>query len=529
MKKRILVIRFGSLGDVLLTSAALANLRISFPDHKIAYLTKKQFAPIVKKFGTVDEVLTIPDKSSTFQFYQQIRKLERYDIVVDLHGNLRSMLTRLIVKAKLKITYPKRRRERWLLTRRKKKIPTRFPHTIDLYNSAVRSAGGNVFCLRPLLKLSSGVEPSEIISQLKQDGPIIAVAPGAAHPTKQWPIERFAEMAATLYRECDASIIWIGMESERAWPELRSLFSERKFVECIDVPLEKLAPIIAQANVTISNDSGIAHLSSSVGTPVVAVFGPTHQALGFAPRGLRDRVVEVDEPCRPCSRHGRTPCYREERFCFNRIIPETVFLEVKSILDATSGESPALFVDRDGTLIVDKHFLSDPDQIEFIDGSVEALKCAQKLGFKIVVVSNQSGVARGLFDESTVDRMNARLAQMLVQQGVEVDAIYCCPHYIDGKVPEYSIWCNCRKPAPGMLEEGVLQLRIDLSSSYLVGDKLDDIFLAYTTSVTSLLVRTGKGAVEEQRLCDFEFVGDSKVFDNLFDAVKFIEGDCYNA
>lgn len=529
MKKRILVIRFGSLGDVLLTSATLANLRISFPDHEIAYLTKKQFAPIVELFGTVDEVLTIPDQSSTLELYRQIRKLERYELVIDLHGNMRSLLTRLSVRARRKVVYPKRRRERWLLTRRTKKIPAQFPHTIDLYNSAVRSAGGRVFSHRPLLKLSTIAEPSEIMSQLDHTGPIIAVAPGAAHPTKQWPIERFAEVATTLYRERDASIIWIGMENERAWPQLRSLFSEGKFVECIGVPVAELASVIARADVTVANDSGIAHLSSAVGTPVVAVFGPTHPALGFAPRGLRDRVVDVDEPCRPCSRHGRTPCYRERRFCFDRIAPATVFSEVKSILDHVFDDGRALFVDRDGTLIVDKHFLSDPDQIEFIEGSVEAMKIGQELGFKIVIVSNQSGVARGLFDVTTVDRVNARLVQMLAQQGVEVDAVYYCPHFVEGQVPEYSVSCSCRKPAPGMLEEASLQLGIDLSRSYAIGDKLDDLFLGYTCPVTAIMVRTGKGAAEEQQLRDFCFGDDVKVVDNLLAAVKSIKGDSHHA
>lgn len=529
MKKRILVIRFGSLGDVLLTSAALANLRISFPDHEIEYLTKEQFAPVVKQFSTVDKVRTIPDQANSLQLYRWVRNLGRYDIVIDLHGNWRSMLARMTVKAKLKVVYPKRRRERWLLTRRNKKIPAQFPHTIDLYNSAVRNAGGKVFCHRPLLKPDANAERSAILNQLNHDGPIIAVVPGAAHATKQWPIERFAEVAATLYRERGASIIWIGMENERPWPELRSLFSEGKFVECINRPVVDLAAILAGADVTVANDSGITHLSSAVGTPVVAVYGPTHQALGFAPRGLRDRVVEVDEPCRPCSRHGRTPCYREKRFCMDRVTAPMVAAQVAGILDSVSDDDRAFFADRDGTIIVDKHFLDDPDQIEFIEGSVEALKCAQNLGFKIVIVSNQSGVARGLFELAAVDRVNERLVQMLAQLGVEVDAVYYCPHLAEGEVTEYSITCNCRKPAPGMLEEAALQLGIDLRRSYAVGDKLDDLFLSYTVGVTTLLVRTGKGATEEQRLKDFCFGDDMRVADNLLAAVKSIERDCRDA
>ncbi|MDH3891487.1 MAG: D-glycero-beta-D-manno-heptose 1,7-bisphosphate 7-phosphatase [candidate division Zixibacteria bacterium] len=531
MKKRILVIRFGSLGDVLLTSAAVANLRISFPDHEITYLTKERFAPVVQRFGTVDKVLSISDPVSTTEFYRCLREFSkvRYEKVIDLHGNLRSIATRMMLKAGLKVSYPKRRGERWLMTRRTKKIPRHYPHTIDLYNSAVSSSGGSLFCRRPQLKMSSHEQISALLSGISHQGPIIAVAPGAAHPTKQWPIERFAEVATTLYRTRAASIIWIGTEHERAWPELKSLFEPERFVECINQPIAQLADVIAQANITVSNDSGLAHLSSAVGTPVVAVFGPTHQALGFAGRGLRDCVVEVDEHCRPCSRHGRTPCYRERRFCLERITPAMVSKQTANILDDSAGIGRACFVDRDGTVITDKHFLSDPDQIEFIDSSVQALKEVQGLGFKVVIISNQSGVARGLFDVVDVERMNARLVQMLAEQGVKVDAVYYCPHLADGKVDEYAISCNCRKPAPGMLEEAASQLGIDLRRSYAVGDKLDDLFLGFTTAVTPLLVRTGKGAKEEQRLSDFCFGDDIKVVDNLLAAVKSIEEDSRHA
>ncbi len=531
MSKRILTIRFGSLGDVLLTSAAVANLRISFPDHSITYLTKEGFRPVVERFGTVDELITIPDNAGLTDFYRLLNKIDEthFSYIIDLHGNTRSYLTRTLLTADNKVVYPKRRLERFLLTRRHKRIPEQFPHTIDLYNAGVTELGGKVFCRRPIIRPEAAEPVDSLFGDLKGGEPIVVVAPGAAHDNKQWPKERFAEVAVRLYRERGVSIVWAATEKDRAWPELQAIFPPGAFVECINQPLAQLASIIAHAHATVANDSGVAHLSSAVGTPVAAVFGPTHPALGFAPRGLYDRVVGVDEDCRPCSRHGRTPCYREKRYCFDRVTPEMVFTEVGRILDHTVGAQAALFVDRDGTVIVDKHFLSDPDQIEFEDGSVEALKRAQELGLKIVIISNQSGVARGLFGLSTVERVNVRLIEMLAKRGVDVDALYYCPHYQGGRVQEYAVACDCRKPAPGMLEEAAQQLGIDLRRSYVIGDKLDDVYLGYTSPVRAFMVRSGKGTAEEQRLREYCINGGVKLFDNLATAITSIEEDCRHA
>jgi len=531
MSKRILVIRFGSLGDVLLTSAPLANLRVCFPDHRITFLTKERFRPVVRRFGTVDDLVTIPDGSGLADIYRLLSEFDQihFTHIVDLHGNLRSFLARKLITADNTVCYPKRRLERFFLTRRHKRIPEQFPHTIDLYNAAVRALGGRAFCRRPLMCPEKGEGVNALLHELKDDRPFIVMAPGAAHDNKRWPKERFAEVAVKLHEERGVSIVWAATENERAWPELESIFPPGTFLPFVSMPVDQLASVIASAKATVANDSGIAHLSSAVGTPVVAVFGPTHPALGFAPRGMYDRVVEVDEFCRPCSRHGRTPCYREQRFCLDRVTPAVVTSEVFNILDNCTGSERALFVDRDGTVIADKHFLSDPDQIEFEDGAVEALRRARQIGFKIVIISNQSGVARGLFDAATVERINARLVELLAGRGVEVDAVYYCPHYPEGMIREYAVECHCRKPAPGMLEQAARELSVDLKESYVVGDKLDDAHLGFTSPVRGLLVRSGKGTTEEQRLSDYCINGGVERFDNLAAAVNFIEKECRHA
>ena len=183
---------------------------------------------------------------------------------------------------------------------------------------------------------------------------------------------------------------------------------------------------------------------------------------------------------------------------------------------------PAVFADRDGTIIKDKNFLKDPDDLEFEDGSVEAIRRLKERGMKLVVISNQSGVARGYFDTDTVDRVNGRLMELLAAQDVEIDAVYYCPHHPRGEVSIYSIPCDCRKPGSGMAEEAAYQLGIDLRKSYVVGDKVDDINLARVIGARGILVRTGYGGKQQEVIANNGFYSDVEIVDNLAQAVDTI-------
>lgn len=145
----------------------------------------------------------------------------------------------------------------------------------------------------------------------------------------------------------------------------------------------------------------------------------------------------------------------------------------------------ALFLDRDGTLIVDQDYLADPAGVELFPGVAGALKMATEAGFLLVVVSNQSGVGRGYFTDADVVRVNERLFELLVAEGVVIDAFYHCPH-----APEDG--CNCRKPETGMVEKAAADLGIDTAASFVIGDKASDIELGRRTGAGTVLVSTGK-------------------------------------
>jgi D,D-heptose 1,7-bisphosphate phosphatase len=523
MGKQILVLRFGSLGDVILTSAACTNLKISYPDHRIVYVTKDRFRPVVELIGPVDRIVTLPDSGSALDFLRLVGSLrsERIDYLVDLHGNPRSWLARSLIQARSKSVYPKRRIERLILTRGVKELPAIWPHTVDLYNHAIRKLGGRTPAFRPVLRIPR-LSGGRAEWSPPPGNPKVVVAPGAAHPTKKWNLDRFVEVANALRDDLGAGVIWLLAQRDFTKTESDLIRSQKADAILSDWDIPNLAAVIAGADLTLANDSGLAHLSSAVGTPTLAIFGPTHPVLGFAPRGQFDQVIESTETCRPCSRHGKKPCYRDRRYCMEVLTPSIVVARIKETLNSCGGWKPALFVDRDGTLIVDKDYLADPDQVELIDGAVEALQIAAQRGYKIIVVSNQSGVARGYHSMADVDRVNRRLLEILVSAKAPLDATYFCPHHPAGKVAEFSRDCGCRKPAPGMLEEAAAQLGLDLRKSFVIGDKPDDLYLGWVVGARSVLVRTGYGRESEKELT-LNGLG-FEVSDNLRGAVKMLLG-----
>jgi D-glycero-D-manno-heptose 1,7-bisphosphate phosphatase len=150
---------------------------------------------------------------------------------------------------------------------------------------------------------------------------------------------------------------------------------------------------------------------------------------------------------------------------------------------------PAVFLDRDGTLIVESYYLADPDRVELVPGSVDALQALRAAGYALVVVTNQSGIALGLYGEREYREVAARLAAVLTASGVALDGTYFCPHHPDRTGP-----CDCRKPATGMHRRAAAELGLDPRASWYVGDKISDVLPAGELGGRGILVRTGYGS-----------------------------------
>lgn len=169
-------------------------------------------------------------------------------------------------------------------------------------------------------------------------------------------------------------------------------------------------------------------------------------------------------------------------------------------------------LDRDGTIIVERNYLSDASQVELIEGVAAALRELRLMGLGLVVITNQSAIGRGLFDRARLDLIHQRLNELLEAERVHLDGIYSCPH-----TPEDD--CSCRKPRPGLIELAAKDLDFDPQGSFVVGDKLCDIEMGQRVGATTLLVRTGYGA----QLSSTGAVSSDYIIDALGDVVPIIK------
>jgi D,D-heptose 1,7-bisphosphate phosphatase len=151
----------------------------------------------------------------------------------------------------------------------------------------------------------------------------------------------------------------------------------------------------------------------------------------------------------------------------------------------------AVFFDRDGTLIEDPGYLSHPDQVKLLDGAAEVLKEVALLGYKTVVVTNQSAVARGIVSEEMLERIHQRLRELLALKGASLDGIYYCPYHPDGVIPNYRRDSDWRKPEPGMLLAAAEEMDLDLKQSWIVGDSGRDVEAGCRAGCRTILLRAG--------------------------------------
>lgn len=151
----------------------------------------------------------------------------------------------------------------------------------------------------------------------------------------------------------------------------------------------------------------------------------------------------------------------------------------------------AIFIDKDGTLIQDIPYNVDPALLHFNAGAVEALKIFSRMGFALIIISNQSGIARGFFNENDLHRLRIHLTRELNARGVTLDAFMFCPHHPEGIVAPYAIACKCRKPMPGMILQAAARYDIDLTRSWMIGDILNDVEAGNRAGCKTILLNNG--------------------------------------
>ena len=158
---------------------------------------------------------------------------------------------------------------------------------------------------------------------------------------------------------------------------------------------------------------------------------------------------------------------------------------------------PAVFLDRDGTLLEEAGYLDRLERLVFFPYAIDSVRVLNRGGFGVVIVTNQSGIGRGLYDEAFVRRSHEVIAERLAAGGARVDGFYYCPHHPEATVAGYRQNCECRKPAPGMLRRAATELGLDLARSFSVGDKWTDVQVGQAAGARGVLVRTGYGRANE--------------------------------
>lgn len=185
--------------------------------------------------------------------------------------------------------------------------------------------------------------------------------------------------------------------------------------------------------------------------------------------------------------------------------------------------APAVFLDRDGTMIADVGYLDALSRVAFFPWTVDAIRALNRAGLPVVVVTNQAGIARGFFSEAFVEETHRHIAARLEAGGARVDAYYYCPHHPNGTVAAYARRCECRKPGRGMIDRAASDLGLDPAASFVVGDTWLDVGLARAVGARGILVRTGAGAAWEARTTP-DLAADV-VVDNLAAAASWILGN----
>lgn len=315
---RILIIRFSSLGDLVLISPVTRALRQRYATAEIVITVKQAYEPLARLLPGVDTVISFNPADGFRALLTQVRRHD-FDLVIDLHANPRSRLLSRLSGVSRVIRYRKRRMARMgMVYAPSRDTPTR--HTVDLYLDTLASLDITNSERLPSLEVHPAARTA-IAERLHALGVsegqrILGLAPGASSPAKQWPATHFARLADECHKTTGVVVLLVGGLRDT---ETTGAVAAAMTAPCIDwagsIDLSLLPPVVARCHALVSNDSGPMHVATAVATPVVGLFGPTHPRLGFAPLGAQDVALSLDMACSPCSLHGEKPCWKGTHAC----------------------------------------------------------------------------------------------------------------------------------------------------------------------------------------------------------------------
>ena len=521
--KRILVRGPNWLGDAVMCEPALRGLRSLFPDAQIALLVKPGVADLFAGHPALTRVLTYDTNgrhaglSGKWALAGQLRRQD-FDLALLFQNAFEAAFLAFLAGVPRRYGYATDARS--LLLTDPVAAPDRrtLVHQVRYYWDLLRPLGLTGDPSAPELVVFPEEEQA-LAGRFSQGGvaptdAVVGINPGSTYGgAKRWLPERFAEVTDRLChtirqsRGQEVSVVIFGAKGEeRLGQEIAANLSSKSLVLSGATTIRELMAAVKRCEVLVTNDTGPMHIASAFQVPVVAIFGPTDWRT-TSPFGSAHAIVRQPVDCAPCLLRE---CPIDHR-CMTRVTVEQVYDEaVKQIggqgamgegrenlqddllpraagLLPPAGHAPlegvTVFLDRDGTLNHDPGYLSVAAELKLLAGVGPALARLKRAGAKLVVVTNQSGVGRGIFTLKDLEAIHARLEGLLEQEEVALDAIYFCPHHPDDG-------CRCRKPNVGMVERARSELQLDLRRSYLIGDHARDIQLAKRVGAKGILLTT---------------------------------------
>lgn len=325
---KILLVRLSSLGDVILATAAVEALAAEAPDARIDVLTKSAFQDVFRTHPAVDRVLEWAPGASVLAMASTIRG-EGYARIADLHSNLRTRLLRLAVPRPRWTRYRKGALRRRLAAHLRRPGLLDRTHVVDRYLAALEPVG--VSRTRRLPRLyPRAADRERVLSLLAASGwngksLLVALAPGARWTTKAWPPESWVELLRRFdYNPPAFPVLIGGPEESRLCADILARAKVQGAALAGQTTVLETAALLRECAALVTNDSAALHMAVAVGTPVVALFGPTVRGFGFYPLGPEDVVLETDLPCRPCTLHGGDRCPEGHHRCLRDIGADSV-------------------------------------------------------------------------------------------------------------------------------------------------------------------------------------------------------------
>ncbi len=325
---QILVIRYSALGDVVLATSVLEPLRARFPAARIEWVTDALYAPLLEGLPEIAQVHRLAREGADAALPLAGRLRGRFDVVIDLQNKLRSAVVARAA-APLRTAFRRRTALRALMAVFGSDQPLVRAHATRLYAEALAPLG--VTGPGPV-KVSLSPQARALAADALQgvEAPAVAIAPGARWATKRWPAERFAAVADALHAQGVRIVLCGGPGDRDAFAAFRAATRARVAADLSFLPLDALAAALARVDLLIACDSGPVHLATAVGTPVLALFGPTSTTRwGPPPPG---RALSLDLPCAPCSNHGGDYCPEGHHRCLGDLAPQAVLAAAREML-----------------------------------------------------------------------------------------------------------------------------------------------------------------------------------------------------